>query len=398
MDASFLPTFCTLLAANSAAASVCKTKFYTSSAANLLMWGLINFSICYAATLSTRVIGGANFATIDSLGLAGYPGFNTVAVAYHAALSIFASSLVLKAGAGSMNWLPLMIFSICWTIGVYAPLTHWQSNTGLAQKGGDGGNIGWMSAGSTAGYGVLDHAGAHHIHMAAGASALVLAFCMGNLKTAVAAESADSVFWTLFGMTGYLVLGDPNSGSGGSGPTLVNILMAVATAVLTATTIDVLVVQHGKGAPTSAAVVRGITLGLISMTAAGSLISPMWAAFFGFATVLLITIVDSAMALTGLVGLGQNSVFSVHFLGAAISSALTGLWTNPTYSGGVIAGSFYGNSVQLGRQCGGIAAVLLEASVATAIIYAFVFIVGLAIKVPVHPPAEKKEAVLTSAA
>jgi len=370
------------------------------------MWGLINFSICYANTLSTRVIGDATYATIDKLdkqlpfgpilfnGAVLPAGF--LSVAYHGALSLLASALVLKGGAGDMSWLAMMVFSICWTIGVYVPLTHWQANT---QTIFTNANVGWMTAGSTAGYGVLDHAGAHHIHMAAGASAMVLAFCMGTLKKAPAAlgDFADrGVFWTLFGFTGYLVMGDPNSGSGGNGPTLVNIFMSVATAVLTTTTLDVLV--NRKATPSAEGVIRGVTYGLIAMTAGGSLISPMWAAFFGFATVLLVTIVDRLIGAAGLVGLGQDSVFCVHFLGAAISSALTGLWTNPTYSGGVIAGSFYGNSAQLGRQCGGIAVVLLEASVATAVIYGFVYAISIAANTPIHSPAEeKKDAALTIA-
>jgi Amt family ammonium transporter len=255
------------------------------------------------------------------------------------------------------------------------PLTHWQSAVQANTR------IGWLSA-NGGGYGLLDHAGAHHINMAAGATSLVLTFLLGSQAEAVKAnECFTAALWTFFGMTGYLVAGDPNSKSGGAGPTLVNVLMSVSTAVFSAVVFEVLYnggKKYGHGTPTNATVITAINYGLVAVTSGASLISPMWAAFFGFATVLVCTILNQVLSKVKLDGLGTNSVFSIHFLGAAVSSALTGLFANPTYGGVVHAGSFYGNPIQLGRQCAGISVTLLVAVVGTIVSYAFVLLVSKA--------------------
>ncbi len=327
--------------------------------------------ICYATTLDTRVIGDASYATIDKIVAAA----GTASVSYHGLLAVLSSTLVLAAGAGKLSWLTMLAFSIMWIIGVYAPLTHWQSVAG------------WMSAGKAAGgitgYGVLDHAGAHHVLMSAGAASLALTTLLGGLKTAPAASAPStpaSALCAFLGLAAYIVYGDPNSLSGGSGPSLVNLLMATSTAILTASVFDVVLSTKGlgQGAPTQESAVRSLITGAVSVSAGASLISPMWAAFFGFFAVLGLYTLDFLVASVGLVGLGKGSVFSTYFLGAAISSALTGLFANASY-GGVGAGSFYNNSIQLGRQCAGISVVLLVSVVGTTVIYGFLLAVSKAL-------------------
>ena len=41
-------------------------------------------------------------------------------------------------------------------------------------------------------------------------------------------------------------------------------------------------------------------------------------------------------------------------------------------------GSFFGNAVQLGKQCAGISTILLMTGVSSVVIYYFVFLVGMA--------------------
>jgi ammonia channel protein AmtB len=75
--------------------------------------------------------------------------------------------------------------------------------------------------------------------------------------------------------------------------------------------------------------------GLIAMTAGASLISPMWALFFGFFTTLYCYIVSELIVARYFPALGWNSTFSLHFLGAATSSALTGLFASGTFNNNI---------------------------------------------------------------
>jgi len=385
-----------------------------------------SFSICYSTTLNTRVIGDANWATVDKLGLVSIGGglYSQLNVAYHGALAVLASSLVLQGGAGKFGLMTGVLFIILWTIGVYAPLTHWQSaKQGLVP--GAPATAGWLSAGG-GGYGLLDHAGAHHISMAAGASSLVITLLTGAQGKAITpsathknvhhanTESFNAALWSLFGYAGYLVMGDPNSASGGSGPALLNLILSVSAAVLTAGLWEV-VYNHGKfnfhGKPSTVTVITSVHYGLVAVTAGASIISPMWASFFGFLTVAVCYALNAAADKFSLSGLGTNSVFSIHFLGAAMSSALTGLFANPSYGHGASgaytgAGSFYGNPVQLGRQCAGISVTLLVSAVSTVIIYCFVLAISKVLgnttlsleHVEHHEEEAKADKPLTSAA
>ena len=87
-------------------------------------------------------------------------------------------------------------------------------------------------------------------------------------------------------------------------------------------------------------------------------------------------------SLVKLPGLGQHSPFSIFFVGAACSSALTGLFAHGPYSQGTSGGlklangSFYDNPVQLGRQISAILIVLLLTVVSSAVIYIFTLVVS----------------------
>jgi len=358
------------------------------AALNLLMWGLVNFSISYGPTLPTRVIGDGSFATIDKLIWAsnGSGAFYSN-VAYSGALAILANSITLTAGGDKMSWWSMAVFQTLWTIGVYVPLTHWQQAGLLSNTNGGAtaGASGWMSAGNSWGYGVFDHAGAHHIIMAGGATSLVLSFAMGKLgEEVVGNKDYTNTMWLTFGLLGYLVMGDPLSQSGGAGPTLVNCFMSIAGAILTNCAINI-ITNGGKydfmGEPNVDGIIEALQYGLVAMTAGASVISPMWAVFFGFFTVIFAAAWNFFVSKVHLHGLGQFSVFSVYFVGAACSSALTGLFANAPYSRGtpgqaLTSGSFYGSPVQLGRQIAAICVVLLLTTVSSAVIYAFTLLVS----------------------
>jgi len=163
------------------------------------------------------------------------------------------------------------------------------------------------------GYGVFDHAGAHHIIMAGGATSLVLSFAMGKLgEKVVGNKDYTNTMWLTFGLLGYLVMGDPLSQSGGAGPTLVNCFMSISGAILTNCAINI-IHNEGKydfkGEPNVDGIIEALQYGLVAMTAGASVISPMWAVFFGFFTVLFAAAWNFFVFKVHLHGLGQFSVF-----------------------------------------------------------------------------------------
>ena len=255
---------------------------------------VLTLQICYGPTLNTRVIGDGSFATIDKLiWTSNGSGAFYSTVAYSAALAILANSITLTAGADKMSWWSMIIFQTLWTIGVYAPLTHWQNAGALSYINNDPTARlgGFLTAGSTWGYGVFDHAGAHHVIMAGGATALVLRFAFGTLGEKVEGnQDYTNTMWLVFGLLGYLVQGDPLSQSGGAGPTLVNCFMSVSGAILTQCAFNIINNNNKwdfQGTPNAHCIIEALLFGLIAMTAGASVISPMWAVFFGYFSVVV---------------------------------------------------------------------------------------------------------------
>lgn len=346
--------------------------------------------------------------------MAEYPFFNNVYpfVASSFALAALAMTILLTATT-KMNFLTAVFFNTLWLIASYVPLTHWMkpfASTGRVS--------GWLSQ---TGFGTLDSTSAHAVHMNAGVAFLVLSFWMGELRTrTVVVPDYDNFFWLKFGFSGYIVAGSlaglssmfatPAASAGAfpwslnfintasvygtfipveAGPKLINVLLASGAGLMTMVVIDV-VFNHGqglfKGRPSASSALTGFLAGLISVTAGAGHISPNWASFFGFFTTLVVYVSPFVL---GLVGIDQGySPFVLHFIGAAVSSALTGLFANSSYSGAIYNtstpgvpdvahynGSFYNNSVQLGKQCAAISVTFLLSAVATTAVYWTVYAV-----------------------
>jgi Amt family ammonium transporter len=339
-----------------------------------------------------------------------YPFYNNVYpfVASSFALAALAMTILLTATT-KMNFLTAVFFNTLWLIASYVPLTHWMKPFSSAGR-----PTGWMSQN---GFGTLDSTSAHAVHMNAGVAFLVLSFWMGELRTrTVVVADYDNFFWLKFGFSGYIVAGSmaglasmyPAGATGATstafpwslgtaasfipveaGPKLINVILASGAGLLTMVAIDV-IFNHGqglfRGRPSASSALTGFLAGLISVTAGAGHISPNWASFFGFFTTLVVYVSPFVL---GLVGIDQGySPFVLHFIGAAVSSALTGLFANPNYSGAIYStgtpnvpdvahysGSFYNNSVQLGKQCAAISVTVLLSAVATTAVYWTVYAV-----------------------
>ena len=123
----------------------------------------------------------------------------------------------------------------------------------------------------------------------------------------------------------------------------------------------------GRGRPTAVGAATGAIVGLVGVTPAAGLVSPMWATFIGAFTA--VSVFFSPALIKRLTGVDDTlDCFAIHGLGGMVGSALTGLFANASYSGGA-SGSFYGNAVSLGKQCAATSVVILYCTIATTIIF-----------------------------
>jgi len=391
-------------------------KTLTGNAWTAIMWALIGFSISYGPSQASRVIGNAYYATIDNfLGTGTSDGtFLSISFVYTLSLALLANSIIGSVSA-RMTWGNYILFGTLWTLGSYAPLTHWiYASKGQITEGAYGG---WLGSNSDLAYGLKDYAAVHPIHINAGVSALVLTYWMRHHDSVEHAHNVwDILPSLLFGWISYVcgastyytpfLFGNNPVATplyANAAGALVNTVLAAAGGAFTWATIEwVIADAHLEvaggwrklftGSPTATGAVTGMLSGMVAISAAGGWVSPMWAIFFGFFTSLVVyfgpTIVSRYLPNFAWAAKQNYSAFMVHGVAGAVGSALLGLFANSTYqSGGFTAGdstgtsgqfngSFYFSSAQLGKQCAGITITILMATVVTTVAYWATYWVG----------------------
>jgi len=408
-------------------------KTLTGNGWMAIVWALFGFSIAYGPSQTSRVIGNARWATIDEFlgnnqsGQGATNGYDASIFWCYSVTLVLLANAILSSVSARMSWGNYIVFGTLWTLGSYVPLTHWIFGPAYRnpQNGKPilGGNMaisattgtrelegGWLGSvlGSTYVYGLRDFAGVHPIHINAGVSALVLTYWMRHHDSVEHAHNVWDVLPSLaFGWLFY-VIGAPyaaNAGYANAAGALVNTLLAGFGGAFTWAALEWIIADSHlevaggwrklfTGSPSATGAVTGYMSGIVSITAAGGWVSPMWAIFFGFFTALVVffgpTLVSRYLPNFSWAAKQNYSAFMVHAVAGAVGSALTGLFANASFQAGgktvdteksdptVIGfnGAFYFNAAQLGRQCAGITITIAVAVVVTTVSYWFTFWLG----------------------
>jgi Amt family ammonium transporter len=238
------------------------------------------------------------------------------------------------------------VFICLWALVVYSPIAHWV-------WGG-----GWLAQ-----MGALDFAGGTVVHINAAMGALAAALVVGRrLEYPSSSLLPHSVPLTLLG-SGVLWFGwfGFNAGSALAaspiaGLAFVTTMLAPAATLVVWTFLDMM--RSGK--PTAVGAATAIVVGLVAVTPAAGLISPMNALILGG--------IAAVPSYFGLIIRAKTSlddsldVVAAHGLGGTVGALLTGVFADKALNG-LADGAMYGNPGQLFTQ---------GAAVLTAIVYSFV--------------------------
>ncbi len=306
-----------------------------------LAWALLGYSLAFAP--GGPLLGGLNHALLRNVRLqAGSWGAfpQLLFFAYQGAFAIITAALISGAVVERMRFDAYLLFIVCWSLLVYAPIAHWV-------WGG-----GWLGR-----LGALDFAGGTVVHISAGVTAVVAARLIGSRhdygRQAFLPHNVPYVvlgaalLW--FGWFGF------NGGSAlAAGPVavlaFVNTLLAPAATLLT----WMLLERWRNGRPTAVGAATGAVVGLVAVTPAAGFIAPQSAIVLG-------TI--AALPSYGMVQWRPRTslddsldVFAAHGLGGITGALLTGVfaataWHAPT------EGLIGGRARQLGIQAVAVLAV-----------------------------------------
>src|SRR5687768_15919889 len=297
-----------------------------------LAWALIGYSLAFGE--SQGVVGGLQHALLRGVGLDAKGTIpHVLFVAYQGTFAVITAALISGAIVERMRFGPYVAFITAWCILVYAPVAHWV-------WGG-----GWLAR-----LGALDFAGGTVVHVNAASAALVVALTVGARKDfGRQAMLPQNVPFTLLG-TGVLWFGwfGFNGGSAlGANPTaalaMMNTMFAPMATLAVWTMLDMMRTKKA----TAVGAATAIVVGLVAVTPAAGLVSPMSAIALG-----ALAAVPSYFALVWRARTELDDsldVVAAHGVGGMVGALLTGVFADKAVNG-IADGLLFGNPQQLGIQ------------------------------------------------
>ena len=280
-----------------------------------------------------------------------------VFVMFQGKFAIITPALISGAIAERVKFSSYVLFIVLWATLIYCPLAHWV----------------WASGGWLFEYGVLDFAGGTVVHIAAGVSALVLAWIIGPRRDypdgailpnnlTLTLTGAGLLWFGWFGFNaGSAVAADHPVAGPIAGLAFTTTQVAAAAAALT----WMLVEWRHTGKPTSLGMASGIVAGLVAITPAAGHVKPLSAIAIGAV---------SSLACYGAVRLKHRAgvddsldAFGVHGIGGMWGALATGIFCFTP-----VAGLIAGSAAQLGKQAVGVLATIAFAGIGTWLIGALV--------------------------
>ena len=245
----------------------------------------------------------------------------TVFITFQLTFAIITPALIAGAFAERMKFSAMLIFSILWSIIVYAPLCH----------------MAWSGDGSLFGdiIGALDFAGGTVVHINAGIAALVAAILVGKrIGYQTTAMPPHSLTLTVVGASMLWVgwfgfnAGSAVAADGAAGMAMLVTQISTATAAIAWMFVEW--AKHGK--PSALGIVTGAVAGLVAITPASGSVGPIGALVIGIVSG--VVCFWGATTLKAQLGYDDSlDAFGVHGIGGIVGALLTGVFAAASLGG-----------------------------------------------------------------
>jgi ammonium transporter, Amt family len=306
-----------------------------------IAWALFGFSLAFGK-------GGALIGDTSAFFLRGVEfgvGTGTIPdllfMAYQGTFAIITAALISGAIVERMDFRAYMLFIALWALAVYAPVAHWV-------WGG-----GWLAR-----LGALDFAGGTVVHVNAAGAALVAAIVVGSRKDyGRRAFVPHNVPFTLLG-AGMLWFGwfGFNAGSAlAAGKSSVLAFVTTFLAPMATILVWALLDLWKSGKVTAVGTATALVVGLVAITPAAGLVSPISAIALG-----ALAAFPSYYALLYRARHRLDDsldVVAAHGIGGTVGAVLTGVFAQSSWSGQA-NGLLFGNPKQVVIQIAAVLAVL----------------------------------------
>jgi Amt family ammonium transporter len=322
-----------------------------------VLWALFGYSLAFSE--GNDWIGGTSRFFLNGVGLEPQGTIpHLLFMCFQGTFCIITAALISGAIVERMRFSAYVAFITLWALVVYFPLAHWV-------WGG-----GWLFK-----MGALDFAGGTVVHINAGVAALVAAMVVGPRRdyrrvglmphNVPFVLLGSGLLW--FGWFGFNA-GSALGATGIAGLAFATTMLAPAGTLVVWTLLDA--IRQQKSTAVGAA--TAIVVGLVAITPAAGLISPMNAILLGA--------IAAVPSYFGLVIRAKTSlddsldVVAAHGVGGTVGALLTGVFAEKSLNG-VADGLLYGNPGQLGIQATAVATAIVYSGVVSFILLKIVGVV-----------------------
>jgi Amt family ammonium transporter len=306
---------------------------FTITGVASILWFIVGYSLAFSE--GGPWIGGLSnvlFASVTADSLSGNIPETTFAM-FQMTFAIITPALVIGAFAERTKFSAVVLFTILWSLVVYAPVTHWVWGGGwLGEKG------------------LLDFAGGVVVHVTAGVAALVCAIVIGarkgfpqqpmpphNMTMTITGAGMLWVGW--FGFNG----GSALAADGAAGMAiLVTHLSAAAGAIVW---MSIEWVKYGK--PSALGAVTGMVAGLGTITPASGFVGPAGGLLIGVSAGFVCFYATMFIQHTLKID-DSLDVFPVHGVGGALGTIMAGVLVSNEL--GVFSGMGLAEGMTIGSQ------------------------------------------------
>jgi Amt family ammonium transporter len=335
-----------------------------------ILWLVVGYSIAFgkgsAFFGSMEFFLGKNVSMTDP-----YPHFdpkattipNGLFMLFQMMFAIITPALISGAIAERMKFSGYVIFSILWSLLIYAPVACWVWNP-----------MGWLCV-----KGALDFAGGTVVHLASGASALAACIVLGRRRALDHKEPIlpNNLTTTLLG-AGLLWFGwiGFNAGSALSvGDIAINAFLTTHIAAAAGMLGWLLVEKLHVGKPTALGAASGLVAGLVAITPGAGFVSPLSAIIIGFVVAALCCL---AVGLKSKLKYDDSlDVVGVHGVGGFLGAIATGIFADGTVNAVAETALANGRGALILTQFIGVAAVGAFAFVGTVILLKIIQALGM---------------------
>ena len=312
-----------------------------------VLWALVGYSLAFSGTGTW--LGDLSFAGLNGVGLEAKGTIpHVLFMGFQGTFAIITAALISGAIVERMRFSAYVAFIALWALAVYSPVAHWV-------WGG-----GWLAQ-----WGALDFAGGTVVHVNAAAAAFVAAMVVGKRtgygQSAILPHNVPFVLlgagllW--FGWFGFNA-GSALAASPQAGLAFITTMLAPAATLVVWAGLD----AFRTGKPTAVGCATAIVVGLVAITPAAGLISPMNALLLG-----AIAAVPSyaALMVRAKTSLDDSlDVVAAHGVGGTVGAMLTGVFAEKSLNG-LADGALYGNPGQLLVQGAAVLATMLYSGLAS---------------------------------